>query len=132
MKIKIVLLIFFIITTFYSCSISSDNLIGIYISKNLINNIDTLRILNNGTYSRDLHRKVDNSLVYHNTGKWNYEDGRICLHDFLQDEDNNYSKEVSNFKDVLITCDFPVERRAGKIAIYYRLFTETSYYEKQQ
>ena len=114
-----------------SCNISENDMYGTYTSKNLINNIDTLRILNNGSYSRDLYSKIDNSLVYHNTGKWDYKNGRIILHDFLLDEDNIYSKEAGSFENVLITSNLIVKKKSGKIIIYYRQLTDFSYYEKQ-
>jgi len=104
---------------------------GIYVAKNLINHVDTLKILSDGTYIKNLYRKDDNSLIYRNTGKWKYKNGRITLYNFLLDEDEVYSKEFNRFEDVLITSSLVVKRRFGKIVIYYRQLTDQSYYEKQ-
>ena len=126
--LKISLLCF--IPLIYGC-INSDNVVGMYVAKNLVNNIDTLRVLKDGTYSKDIYRKKDNSLIYHNAGKWDYEDGRITLHDFFQDEDQVYIKEAGNFENSLITCALLVKKRWFRTVIYYRQLTENSYYEKQ-
>lgn len=114
-----------------SCSINRENLTGVYVAQKLNNNLDTLRLLDNGTYIKDLYRKNDNSLVYHNTGKWDYNDGRITLHDFFLDEDQIYSKEAGAFENVLLTSSLIVKRRLGRVVIYYRQSTDYSYYEKQ-
>lgn len=119
----------FMIMVVIACGISGNQIEGVYVAKNLVNNVDTLKILSDGTYIKDLYRKDDNSLIYHNTGKWKYEEGRITLYDFLLDEDKPYNKEFNRFEDVLITSSLVVKRRFGTIVIYYRQRTDDSYYE---
>lgn len=123
--------LFFVLMTIISCNISSNQMEGVYVAKNLVNHADTLKILGDGTYIKDLYRKDDNSLIYHNTGKWKYNEGRITLYNFLLDEDEVYGKEFKRFEDVLITSSLVVKRKLGRIVIYYRQLTDSSYYEKQ-
>ncbi len=112
-------------------SIEQEEITGVYVAKNNINTIDTLRILENGTYIKDVYRKNDNSLVYHNTGVWKYEEGRrIILQDFFLDEDQIYSKEAGNFESGLITSSLIIERKSGKLFINYREDKGNYLYEK--
>jgi len=116
MKCKI---FFLLIMVFFSCNIKQEEIPGTYISKNQINNIDTLRIFSDGTYEKKVYKKSDNSLIFHNTGGWNYKEARITFKDFFYDNDEIFSKDFKNFKDILITSSFTVEREAGKISIEF-------------
>lgn len=133
MKDKVSKLCFMFLTfiTFIGCNISSSQMEGVYVAKNLVNHVDTLRILSNGTYVKNLYRKDDNSLIYRNTGKWKFKEGRVILENFLLDEDEDWSKDFDRFEDVLITSSLVPKRKLGKIVIYYRQLTDASYYEKQ-
>ena len=130
-KILKISFLLFIVILLNSCEIEKTDVTGVYVAENLINNIDTLKVLENGTYSKVLYRKSDNSLVYKNTGKWDFKDGRIILYDFFLDEDQVYSKEAGDFENVLITSSFTVGRRLNKIVIHYMQLTDYKYYEKQ-
>jgi len=130
-KILTIPFLLFIVVLLCSCEIKKTDVTGVYVAENLINNIDTLKVLENGTYSKVLYRKSDNSLVYKNIGKWDFKDGRIILDDFFLDEDQVYSKEAGDFKNVLITSYLPVSRKLNKIVIHYMQLTDYKYYEKQ-
>jgi hypothetical protein len=130
-KILTIPFLLFIVVLLCSCEIKKTDVMGVYVAENLINNIDTLKVLENGTYSKVLYRKSDNSLVYKNIGKWDFKDGRIILDDFFLDEDQVYSKEAGDFKNVLITSYLPVSRKLNKIVIHYMQLTDYKYYEKQ-
>ncbi len=56
-RIKNLLLISIVNTVLVSCNINKSEVPGVYIAKNLINNIDTLKIYENGTYEKVLYRK---------------------------------------------------------------------------
>lgn len=129
MKINI-LVIFVSFFLFNSC-IREKELIGVYSIVGSSNTIDTLIIMKNGEYERSLYRKKDNSLIFKNVNTWTYGDGRITLKDYLPDADDDYSREVKSYKNVLITSSFPVERDFGSIIIYGRLGSDHYYYEKQ-
>ncbi len=130
-KIFELLPLFSIIILLDSCKINKTDLSGTYVAKNLINNIDTLKIFENGTYSKVLYRKNNNSLIYKNTGKWTYNGKRIVLYDFFSDEDEIHTIEEKNFEDILITSSFTIDRKFNKIVIYYMDLTDYKYYEKQ-
>lgn len=76
------------------------------------------------------NRKNDTSLVYKNTGNWKISKGYITLEDFFNDEDDTYSKEVTSFKDVLITCIYPIEKESGKFVIHHMALDDGKYFEK--
>lgn len=113
-----------------SCKTSKNDAVGLYVSQNNINTIDTVRVLHDGTYVNSVYRKKDMSLVYKNEGKWKYNDGRIVFHDFFNDEDDVYSNEVKKFDDVLMTTELSVERKLGKIIIHHISNNEHIYLEK--
>lgn len=117
MRLKIFLLL--LIGAFLGCEVNKEEIPGVYVSKNQINNIDTLVILKNGTYKKNTYRKSDNSLIYLNTGSWKYKKGRITFKDFFYDNDEVYSKDFDGFKDVLITSSFIIEEKKGKLSIEF-------------
>ncbi|WP_125932546.1 hypothetical protein [Hymenobacter glacialis] len=115
-------------TLLVSCGVRQEEVAGVYIVKNQTNNWDTLRILNDGTYTRRLRSK-HNSFVFTNTDKWSFEEGRITLFNYLLDEDYKY-KTQTNLQGSTITSSLPIEKRAGKVVIYYRQSTDDFFYEK--
>jgi len=117
MRHKIFLLL--VVGSFLACKVSTEEIPGVYVSKNQINNIDTIVVLKNGTYKKSTYRKVDNSLIYINTGNWKYKEGRITFKDFFYDNDEVFSKDFQRFKDILITSSFLIEERKGKVSIEF-------------
>lgn len=117
MRLKIFLLL--LIGTFLGCEVNKEEIPGVYVSKNQINNIDTLVILKNGTYKKNTYRKLDNSLIYLNSGSWKYKKGRIIFEDFFYENDKVYSKGFDHFKDILITSSLIIEKEKGKISIEF-------------
>ena len=129
MKNIILLLMIFIVT---ACQVNKNEVAGLYTVKNQLNTIDTLKILAGGEYVRILRVK-SKRIVFKNTDKWNFADGRITLRNYLLDNDDTYSSGVV-LDDVTITSSLPMETRFGKIIIYYRQDEENQdnhYYEKQ-
>lgn len=112
------------------CTIEKKDVVGTYVAQNLNNNIDTLKIFENGIYIKKLYRKTDSSLIYINTGKWKYIDERITMENFFPDEDELYSPEAGDFENILITSSLNINRRLNKIVIYYMQITDNKYYEK--
>lgn len=121
----------FILVLITGCAIEQKDVVGTYVAQNLNNNIDTLKIFEDGRYIKKLYRKTDSSLIYLNTGKWKYIDERITLENFFPDEDEVYEPEAGEFENVLITSSLNINRRLNKIVIYYMQITENKYYEKQ-
>lgn len=129
MKNIILLLMIFVVA---ACQVNKNEVAGLYTVKNQLNTIDTLKILAGGEYVRILRVK-SKRIVFKNTDKWNFADGRITLRNYLLDNDDTYSSGVV-LDDVTITSSLPMERRFGKIIIYYRQDEENQdnhYYEKQ-
>ncbi len=129
-QMKIFISIIFILVFIPSCTLERSDVVGIYVAKNLNNNIDTLRICENANYVRNIYRKSDRSLIYCNIGKWKHKNKRITLENFLPDEDEVHSQE-EDFESILITSSLNINRRFNKIVIYYMQLTEYKYYEKQ-
>jgi len=128
MRLKLFLLL--LIGTFLGCEVNKKEIPGVYVSKNQINNIDTLVILKDGTYKKNTYRKLDNSLIYLNSGSWKYKKGRITFKDFFYDNDNVYSKGFNRFKDILITSSFIIEEEKGKMSIEF--LEEKGYFRYQK
>ncbi len=112
------------------CRITRDETIGLYVSKNNINTIDTVWVIKDGTYINIMYRKLDNSLIYKNVGKWKVADGYITFDNFFSDEDEIHSKEVTNYEDVLITTQLPLEKRCGKVIMHHIDMYDDIYMEK--
>lgn len=125
MKLKIFLPL--LIGTFLGCEVNKKEIPGVYISKHQINNIDTLVILKNGTYKKNTYRKLDNSLIFVNSGSWKYKKGRITFKDFFYDSDKVYSK---GFKDILITSSLIIKKEKGKMSIEF--LEEKGYFRYQK
>ncbi len=115
MKFKILLL--FIAGVILGCKVNIEEILGVYVSNNYINNLNTLFILQNGKYRKCTYRKMDNSLIYLNTGSWKYQNGRIIFKEFFNNDDEVFSTSFNNFHDILITTSFDIEKENGKISI---------------
>jgi hypothetical protein len=111
------------------CTIKHEELSGTYVVKGFKNNIDTLRILRNGTYTRALYAQHDQRLLFKNSDKWKRSADDIILYNFLPDEDQEH-----NLEEVLglgkMTCFFPVRKRFSKITIDFQAENDNMYYEK--
>lgn len=115
----------------YSCGrVKQDDAIGMYVSQNNVNTIDTVWVLKDGNYINVMYRKSDNSLVYKNTGKWKVSDGYITFDDFYSDEDDIHSKEVTNYENVLMTTKLQLGRKDEKIIIHHKPMYDNIYLEK--
>ena len=116
---------------FSSCSAKQGELNGIYTIKGLKNNLDTLKILRNGTYVRTLYAQSDRRLLFKKEGKWKKTDGdRILLYDFLPDEDDKYLPEVILGPGAML-CDLPVRRQFGRVvSIEAPRDIDEAFYEK--
>lgn len=129
MKCKMILFLKLVTISLLSCS-KQDKVVGLYVSRNNINTIDTVWIYKNGTYTNQISRKSDNSLVYKNTGKWKVNKGYITFFNFYSDEDELHSKEFTNFENILITSKFQLEEKMGKIIIHHKDMYDNIYLEK--
>ncbi len=117
-----------------------DEIIGMYVSQNTVNVIDTVRILANGTYINLMYRKADNTLIYKNVDEWNFYKpdswqekhmaGYIEFNDFFGDVDDVHSKEQGNFEDVLMTMRLPLEYHSGTIIIRHKPSYDEKYLKK--
>lgn len=112
------------------CRVTEKEAIGLYVSRNNRNTIDTLEILSNGTYVNMMYRKQDSSLIYKNINKWEIENGSVIFNDYFSDEDEIHSKEFTAYKDVLMTTKLPLEKRNGKIIIHHKPMYDEIYLEK--
>jgi hypothetical protein len=112
-----------------SCTIKQEELNGTYVVRGLKNNIDTLRIWRNGTYTRVLYAQRDQRLLFQNSDKWKHSEDDIILYNFLPDEDQEHNPE-----EVLglgtMTCFFPARKRFSKITIDFQAENDDMYYEK--
>ena len=116
---------------FTQCGIKKqDEVVGLYVSRNNLNTIDTVWVHEDGSYINVMYRKNDNSLIYKNTGKWEAANNYITFHNFFADEDEIHSKEVTNYEDVLMTSKLQLERKAGKIIIHHKDMHDDVYLEK--
>ena len=113
-------LIYLLLVLLNSCfRVPEEKIVGLYISKNTLNTTDSLLIKKDNTYSNSIYRKLDNSLIYINKGKWKYKDGYVILENFFEDGDQNYSKDEFYFENVLIDTQLPLEWNGDKIIIHY-------------
>ncbi|MDO7886720.1 hypothetical protein [Hymenobacter cheonanensis] len=115
---------------FSSCSAKQEELSGIYIIKGLNNNLDTLKILRNGTYVRTLYAQSDRRLLFKNEDKWRTDGDRILLYNFLPDEDDKYLPKVVLGPGAML-CDLPVRRQFGRVvSIEAPRDIDEAFYEK--
>jgi hypothetical protein len=112
-----------------SCTIKQEELSGTYIVRGLRNNIDTLKLLRNGTYTRVLYAQRNQRLLFQNSDKWKRSSNDLILYNFLPDEDQEYNPE-----EVLdlgaMTCFFPTSKRFSTITIEFQAENDNMYYEK--
>lgn len=113
-------LIVIIITIIYSCN-DDRSVVGIYLTENTTNTIDTLILKKEGVYERVLRRKSDNSLIFKNKSTWYFSkiDDRIEFSDYLFDNDEEYKvrKNYNYFDDVLMNASLPFYVEKGKAII---------------
>lgn len=128
---KIIKFLFLIIPLyFFACTKKKNDVVGIYVSRNNINTIDTIVIESNNKYINKMYRKIDNSLIYTNIGKWDTANNYIIFGDFFADEDEIHAKEFKNFEKVLITTKLPLEMKSGKIIMHHKPMYDNIYLEK--
>ncbi len=110
--------------------ISQDEAIGLYVSRNNVNTIDTLRVLKDGSYIQVIYRKGDKSLIYKNVGNWKASLGYIKFDDFFAEEDEIHSTEFTNYEKVLMTTKLSLEKLNRKIIIHHKSMHDNIYLEK--
>lgn len=121
---------FIVLVYLSSCGKKEKDVIGVYVSRNNINTIDTLEIKDDGNYVNSLYRFTDKSLVYKNNGRWEVSKGSIKFYKFYCDEDEIHSKEPINYESVLITSIYPIEKQNNKIVIHQMQMNNEIYFEK--
>lgn len=100
---------------------------GTYVSNNSINSIDTLRIDKDGSYEHVIYRTNDSSLVFVNTGSWKYQSGNLDLHDFFDNQDRLYKKDIDyNFEENLMLVSTPVTIYPSETRI--DIYSDLGYY----
>jgi len=128
---KFIILLF--ITVLYSCSVSKEEITGVYTFKNEFI-IDSLIIHKNETYERKIFSSGDRkSKLFTNKDIWMYENGNLTLKNFLNKTDNGLS--ISSNKDIdkidyptINTLFNPLKDLRGNI---YFDIDEYNYFEKQ-
>jgi hypothetical protein len=119
----------FMLVIMGSCTIKQEELSGTYIVRGLRNNIDTLKLLRNGTYTRVLYAQRNQRLLFQNSDKWKRSSNDLILYNFLPDEDQEHNPE-----EVLglgaMTCFFPTSKRFSTITIEFQAENDNMYYEK--
>ena len=118
------------ILCFFSCSIEKKDVVGIYISRNNVNTIDTVIIKDDFRYINLMYRKIDNSLIYRNEGKWQIANNYIIFENFFFDEDDIHNKTVTEYDKVLITTRLPLEKEKGEIIIRHMPMHNDIYLKK--
>jgi hypothetical protein len=103
---------------------------GLYVSRNNVNTIDTVRILKGGHYINQIYRKQDKSLVYTNTGTWHTKEEDIIFDKFFVEEDEEHGTEFTQFEKVLITTQLPLEKRWGRFIIHHKPMYDNIYLEQ--
>ena len=131
MKLKFLIVLLSISLSFISCRVNKDEVPGFYVSQNNVNTIDSLWIEKDGSYINLMYRKNDNTLVYRNTGKWEYDSGYIIFHDFFSDEDDVHSHSQGNFEEVLMWTQLQLNKKRGNVIIRHKSMYEHIYFEKQ-
>ena len=119
-----------LILSLYSCSIGKKDIVGIYISRNNVNTIDTVIIKDDFRYINLMYRKIDNSLIYRNEGKWQIANNYIIFENFFFDEDDIHNKTVTEYDKVLITTRLPLEKEKGEIIIRHMPMHNDIYLKK--
>ncbi len=119
-----------ILSFFSSCNYVIDDVVGVYVSRNNLNTIDTVRLQNNGIYINCVYRKNDNTLIYKNVNKWHTKNNYILFEKFFTDEDEIPNKDFTAFEEVLITTMLPIEKKEGKIILHQSPGTDAIYLEK--
>ncbi|MBW3130501.1 hypothetical protein [Hymenobacter profundi] len=110
MKYSDIFSLLLISSTVCSCNPTEQEIIGTYTSPSKKQNIDTLSLFPNGTYSRKLYSTKDGHLIFNNSDLWKYDqNGHIILYSYLLDDDRDYRKEVIEY--FTITSSLPVKKR---------------------
>ena len=127
---KKIICIFSSLFSLVSCKVAKEDVIGLYVSHNNVNTIDSVWINEGDNYVNKIYRKADKSLIYKNAGRWQYSDGYIIFNDFYSEEDEIHTKEEDDFENVLITTKLPIEKRSGKVIFHHKAMYNNIYLEK--
>ena len=123
--------LFFVLISFilFNCKIKNNSeIIGKYVIVNNNNTIDTLRINENFTYSRNIYTS-DKRFIYKNTGNWKIGDNsRIDFSTFFIDRDLKYNQDYYVNEEGLMYVTFEVKKYFSDIKIYSNLNLKDSYY----
>lgn len=107
-----------------------SNIHGVYVGQNYTNNIDTLIIMENGTYQQIVYRKEDNCLAHKHVGTWDYSDGYINFDSLLVNRNEKLSELVESWNEVLMRASLPA-RRKGNFEINIIVDYDSNYYYKK-
>lgn len=112
----------------YSCNISKSDLVGVYNSPNLKNNVDTLILYDNGIYDRKLY--FNKHLILHQKDNWKFIDSKLTLDNFFVDQDNLYSPQ-KKFKSGSMRVIITPKKYSGTIEIDYSDFLDHKYFYRK-
>ena len=94
------------------------NPVGVYTAKYNVNTIDSLIIRKDGYYEQIIYRSTDKKLLYRNTSKWKYDNGRIILYNLYENDDREF-KDDYDFNCALEILDVTLERSFGRVVFRY-------------
>lgn len=102
-----------------------DDLIGLYVSPNLINNDDTLWLNENGSYLRKLY--CEDSLVLVQKDKWSFSDNYLQLNNLFIDLDKKYAPNF-DFKSRVGHVSSEPESYKGSLKWHYGYFPDDKFF----
>lgn len=115
---KLFLLISLVIIVLIIINNISPNPVGVYIAKNHVNTIDTVFVNKDGTYSRVICQMKNNKVLFKNSGKWEYKNGRMLFKDFFPNDDAELFEGYA-FDSVLLTFSVPLEKSYLRVVFDY-------------
>jgi hypothetical protein len=128
MKAVLLCLNMIILFMINSCSLDNKEVQGIYVG-NFSNNIDSIKISNNGLYERVIY---DNKkrLIFKNKSTYKLKNGNISFDNFLLNEDDLNDKVKYNENDLLNANLSYNKNLVGSIKIFVDYDNEYYYIKK--
>lgn len=117
-KFLLIIILVFLVAVLVFYFQKPPNPIGLYVAKNNIHTIDSLWIMEEGSYKRAIYDAENKELLYRNAGMWKYENGRLLFKDFFPNDDQPLKKGYA-FESVLMTFSVPLEKSFGRAAFDY-------------